>query len=305
MMENKEIRIGTRASKLAMWQAEQVRLKCSQLYPAVDVQIVQIHSGGDLDRTSTLASMGGSGVFVKELEVALLQDKVDLAVHSAKDMPSEVMDGLYIVSALERGRVEDALISRSGSVLDELPLNALIGTSSPRRKAQLLKIRPDLRTENIRGNVETRLSKVHEGTYDATMLAAAGMDRLGLLNHATQILPVDLFLPAPGQGIVAVECRKADAEWFHPLHQAASQEALFQLMAERAFLRTLGAGCSAAVAGLSWFDEGQLYMRGRVLSLDGKTMLERDAKEQDPHKLGEALARDLLALGAHKLLEEQ
>jgi hydroxymethylbilane synthase len=291
------LRIGTRASALARWQAEWVAEQLRQR--GIEVELTPIATTGDR-RREAIESIGGQGVFTKEIQLALLDGRIDLAVHSLKDLPTAATPGLCLAAVPERGPPGDALISSGGLSLNELPGGAVIGTGSPRRRAQLLHVRPDLKMKDIRGNVDTRLRKLHEGGYDALVLAEAGLRRLGLAGQITQLLPLEIILPAVGQGALALETRADDAitrqlagRLDHPPTHAA-------VLAERALMATLQGGCTAPVAALGRADGGQLTLIGRVGSLDGVRLLEAQdtASSAESQTLGRRVAESLLAQGA-------
>ncbi len=305
-----KIRIGTRGSKLALWQANAVKKLVKKAFPDIEIEIIKIKSTGDKDRSTPLAGMGNAGVFVKELEEELLEKNIDLAIHSAKDMPSSVPEGLVVFNTLKREQIEDVLVSSSGKLLDKLRPGAVIGTSSPRRKAQLLNFRNDLKVKPIRGNVETRIKKVKDGKYDSTILARAGLIRLGLESEITEILDSDHFLPAPGQGIIAVENRVEDYLMMRWMHTWCDQISQVELFAERSFMKTLQSGCNAAVAGIAKYDPNNKHIRmtGRVYSLDGSKMIESSStgstEEGTVADIGKKVAEELLENGARELLDE-
>ncbi len=300
------IRVGTRSSDLAKKQAELAVDAIESAHPQVTCELVLLSTRGDEDQSTPLWSMNGTGAFTKRLEEALLAREVDIAVHSAKDLPAQLAPRLEIGAVLPRGPVEDALVSRRCESLEDLALGAVIGTSSPRRAAQLLRIRQDLEIKPIRGNVPTRLRKVNEGEYDATIIALAGLERLGLSDSASQILPSDTFLPAPGQGIIALECRDDDDDLLDLLLRVRDRRTKAQSDAERGFLAALRVGCQAAVAGHATWSETGLQMTGRVLSVDGRTLLEAHmsgAPGRLPSELGKTVAERLIQQGARKLID--
>ncbi len=301
------IRIGTRGSPLSMWQALQAKTWIENHHPGAECEIVTIRTTGDRDPDTPLSEMGGTGVFVKELERALGEGRIELAVHSAKDLPGADTDGLAVAAALPRGPLADALVCRGAIGISDLPDGAVVGTSSPRRAAQLRRIRPDLIIKNIRGNVETRLRKVDDGEYDATILAWAGLRRLGLAYRVDDIFSLESMMPAPGQGIVALQCRSGNQAVYDLLAGSSDREALASLEAERSLLVALGAGCKAAVAGYADdFGREGMMMKGRVLSLDGGRMVETRetiTREKKPAELGKMVAESLLSRGAGEILE--
>ncbi len=308
-MPSNTIRIGTRGSQLALWQAEQAKTLLEGVFPGRTVTIVPVKTGGDKDQVRPLAAMGGVGVFVKELEQELLKGTIDVAVHSAKDIPVRLEDGMALVATLPRGRLNDALVSRNHVILMDLPCGAQVGTSSPRRKAQLLRKRPDLQISTIRGNVDTRLRKVREGEFDATLMASAGLHRLGLESNIDELLDLKSFLPAPCQGIVAIEAREKDRDLCEAIATAGDAISMAMLWAERAFLAAIGAGCSSAVAGISnVLSDGSMEMHAAVYSLDGTRCIQiREAITalESPQLLGEKAAQTLLDQGAGELLVDE
>jgi len=297
------IRLGTRGSKLALAQSRVVAEQLERLGAEVEIKIVTTTgdrcASGPPDTSTT-------GIFVKELETALLDGGIDLAVHSLKDMTTTLPEGLRLGAVLARGSPFDALISRErGLGLDDLPEAARVGTSSPRRRAQLLHYRPDLRVPSLRGNVDTRLRKLDAGEFDAVVVAHAGLERLGVEDARPWVIPPEVCLPAPGQGALAVEIRTEDgdmASLVEPLDDSATRACV---TAERAFLRALGGGCRAAVGALARIEGEMLHLDGAVASPDGKRLL-RGAFEGDSARadaVGQALARDFQQRGAAALIE--
>jgi hydroxymethylbilane synthase len=306
---NKPLIIGTRASALARWQTAYVESLLRKAWPDVEVQIRIISTQGDRVVDTPLPLIGGKGVFTAELESALHNGEIDFAVHSLKDLPTESPEGLTIGAIPVRAPVGDALVSRKGYTLAVLPQSASVGTSSRRRAAQIRHRRPDLHMIDIRGNVDTRLRKANDpdGEYDAIILAHAGLDRLGLSHYITEVLALDIMLPAPGQGALAVQCR-SDADSLSrlaPLNHAPTQWAV---TAERAFLAALGGGCSLPIAAYADLDGDMLTVRGRVTAPDGQTQI--DVETQGPatlesaHALGASLAEIAFARGASDLLQD-
>ncbi len=301
-MAERVIRIGTRGSKLAIWQALQAEKLVQRAWPEVDTEIVEIKTTGDRDQNTPLAEMGGVGVFVKELESALMDDRIDVAVHSAKDLPARMPDGLETAAVLPRGPVEDVILCREADRLRDLKEGALVGTSSPRRRTQLLAIREDLQFKPLRGNIDTRIRKMEEGRYDAIVMARAALVRLGMVEHITEILDPVAIIPSPGQGIVALQVRSSDDELFGKLHAERDINTSYEFHAERGFLYKLKAGCSAAVGGWARVrSNGLLTMRVRVLSPDGSTAVEAMASAStnaDLFQFGKDMASNLLKNGA-------
>lgn len=301
------LRLGTRGSALARWQTDHVAQLLQRAWPGLRIEISVLHTQGDRILDQPLPSIGGKGLFTAELEGALRTGSIDLAVHSLKDLPTELEAGLIIGAIPPRASVEDVLISRSGLPLAELPAGAVIGSSSRRRAAQLRRRFADFGMLDIRGNVDTRIRKAldAEGPYDAIILARAGIERLGRAAAITEVLPLDLMLPAPGQGALAVQCRDDEAlrTLLAPLDHPATRAAVG---AERAFLGALGGGCAVPVAAHGWLDAGRLFVRGRVTALDGSQQvdveIQGDAKQAQ--QLGRELAERARAHGAGALLME-
>ncbi|QIB33263.1 hydroxymethylbilane synthase [Ancylobacter pratisalsi] len=295
-----KLRLGTRGSPLALWQAEAVRealLKAHGWEPGA-VEIVIIRTTGDAITDRALADAGGKGLFTKELEEALLDRRIDLAVHSAKDMATRLPGGLHIVGYLPRADVRDCLIMREGWKLEDLAEGAKVGTASLRREAQLRRLRPDLKVSLLRGNVQTRLSKVASGEFDATLLALAGLTRLGLADKASAILSTDDFLPAVGQGAVAIESRFGDLAVDSLLVKAVCPATGLALRVERAFLNELDGSCRTPIGGLAQVDGGEIHFRGAVLSPDGEQYYEivRHGPVNRALELGIATGREMRAM---------
>jgi hydroxymethylbilane synthase len=305
IMAEKTLRVGTRPSDLALWQARRVVALICEARPQVECDFVEITTRGDWDRETPLHLAGGVGFFVKGLELALLDDEIDAAVHSLKDLPSRVPPGLALAAVPERGNPYDALVSASGAALDDLPEGARVGTGSPRRKAQLLRRRSDLRVVGIRGNVDTRLEKLRGPEYDAVVLAAAGLERLGRAEAITETLGPETMLPAAGQGSLAVEIR-ADDEHTRDLIAAVNHAPSWAAAnAERALMARLGAGCHVPAAAYAVLDGDALWLRALVASHDGQELILAEARgtADDPRAVGYDAADDLLARGAAALLE--
>jgi hydroxymethylbilane synthase len=301
---NGPIRIATRRSRLALWQAEHVAARLAALHPGVVVSLVPIVTEGDRILDRSLATVGGKGLFIKELENALQEGVADLAVHSMKDLPGRMPEGFTIAAALERGDARDALVSARHASLEDLPKAARVGTSSPRRECQLRRRRPDLEVVVMRGNVDTRLGKLDAGHCDAMILAAAGLERLGLAARIRARLAPQEMLPAIGQGVVGIECasERADIlELVRPLEHAPTRLALD---AERAFSAGLGASCRSPVAAHATLAGGSLHLAGLVGSQDGSSVFadELTGPAADALGLGSELAARLVAAGAGKLL---
>ncbi|MCL4544425.1 MAG: hydroxymethylbilane synthase [Chloroflexi bacterium] len=299
---------GTRSSELAVWQAEFVAGWLRAHFSGLDVRIERIATQGDWDQRSSLVSIGSTGVFTAEIEEALRARRIDIAVHSCKDLPVTLHDDFELGAIPERGSVADVLISRTGATLQQLPAGATVGTSSLRRTAQLLAARPDLRPVALRGNVPTRLRKaLEQAEVDAVVLAEAGIERLDLRRYISEVLPLEVMLPAPAQGALAVQCRHGDTRVLELLRDLEHQPTRLAVEAERAFLDALGAGCRLPVAALGRFLDGSLSLQGRVLHPSGAPTLE--ARRAAPcadiaaaRSLGRALATDVLSQGAANLL---
>jgi len=298
------LRIGTRGSQLALRQSEWVKEQMEAEHPGLRVDLVRIKTTGDKILDAPLSQVGGKGLFVKEIEDALLEEKVDLAVHSMKDVPAELPVGLFLAAFPQREDPADALISAKGQSLDQLPRQARIGTSSLRRGAQLLHIRPDLRLVPLRGNVDTRLRKLESGDLDAIILAAAGLKRLGLFGRITQIIPSHQILPAVGQGALGLEARRDDAQTLTLLQFLNHESTEVAVSAERAFLKELEGGCQVPIAGFASLNGTNLHLRGMVASLDGTTVIadEVTGEKGQSEAIGMRLARRLLDAGADEIL---
>jgi hydroxymethylbilane synthase len=295
----------TRPSALARWQTQWVVGALQQIHPALECEEKIITTQGDKILDKPLPEIGGKGLFTQELETELLNGRVHCAVHSLKDLPVENPAGLTIGCIPERGEVRDVLISRDGFTLTTLPANASIGTSSLRRAAQILSLRPDLRVQSLRGNVDTRLRKALDGRYDAILLAGAGLIRLGLEGYVTQWLPLDVMLPAPGQGALAVQCRADDKETLALFSRLEDESIRKAVTAERAFLQGLGGGCSVPVAAFAQMISEQrleINLTGLVISPDGKKVIRVTGQGTEPLKLGQQLAQQALAKGASEIL---
>jgi hydroxymethylbilane synthase len=293
------IRIGTRGSALALWQANHVRDRLVSLGHEIELKVIVTTGDRVLDRR--LENVGGKGAFLKEIEEAMLAREIDLAVHSLKDVPTALPAGLGLCAVLERADPRDALLS-AGAPLSGLPKGAVVGTTSLRRQALLRMLRPDLVLEDLRGNVDTRIRRLREGRFDAILLAMAGLTRLGRAGEVTEALDPRVFLPAPGQGAIALECRDGDdavRAAVAAVHHAATARAV---TAERAFLAALGGGCNVPLGAHAFSAEAEVELAGFVAAVDGSTMLRGESRGDDPAAVGQALARELLARGAGPLL---
>ena len=294
----------TRPSALARWQTHWVMQALQAAWPDLECAEKAITTQGDRILDRPLPEIGGKGLFTQELESELQRGAVHAAVHSLKDLPVEDPPDLTIGAIPARGEARDALVSREGYTLESLPEEARVGTSSLRRSAQLLALRPDLRVEPLRGNVDTRLRKAEEGLYDAIILAGAGLERLGFAERISQWLPLDAMLPAPGQGALAVQCRAQDSQTRELLSAIEDPAARAATIAERAFLEGMGGGCSLPVAAYAEHRQGQLHLYGRVISLDGCRAIDCQVAGEDPQVIGLECARQALEQGAAELLAE-
>ena len=302
--EQLAFRLATRGSALALWQAKTAQALLLAVQPRRTVEFAIVQSSGDRDRTSELASFGSVGIFTVEIDNAVLDGRADAGVHSMKDMTTVPPEGIALVSALARGPVEDVLVAREARSLAELPRGARVATGSRRRRAQLLRERPDLEVVDLRGNVETRLDKIARGEADACILARAGLERLGLAEHVRETLGIERFVPAVGQGIVGLVCRVGDERAAKALRAIGDPDAWAAALCERAFLRTLQGGCSAPIGGHARVAGNAIALHGQVLSVDGKACLEDRVRGtiSDAEALGRELAERLLERGAGELL---
>ena len=303
-MSFRSIRIATRKSALALWQAEYVKAALEKAHPGIQVSLVPMVSRGDKLLDAPLAKIGGKGLFVKELETALLEDQADIAVHSMKDVPMDFPQGLGLFCICEREDPRDAFVSNAYASLEALPVGSVVGTSSLRRQTQLLARRPDLQINFLRGNVNTRLAKLDAGEYDAIILAAAGLIRLGFAERIRTSLSVEDSLPAGGQGAVGIECRSADSDihaLLAPLHDPATA---VRVSAERAMNKHLNGGCQVPIACYAVLEGQQLWLRGLVGQPDGGLLLraEQRAPAADAEQLGVQVAQALLQQGAAEIL---
>ncbi|MGD9409103.1 MAG: hydroxymethylbilane synthase [Thiohalocapsa sp.] len=300
------LKIATRKSPLAMWQAEHAAALLTRLHPDLAIEIVGMTTRGDKILDAPLAKVGGKGLFVKELEQGMLEGTADIAVHSMKDVPVDFPPGLHLAVIMDREDPLDAFVSNRYATLDELPEGACVGTSSLRRQCQLAARRPDLRIEPLRGNVNTRLRKLDEGDYDAIILAAAGLKRLGFAGRIRAHITAEDSLPAIGQGAIGIECRSDDARvhaLIEPLHHAATAE---RVRAERAMNAKLQGGCQVPIAGHAIHEGETLFMRGLVGTPDGSRILRAEGRAlgAEAQALGERLADELLAQGADAILAD-
>ncbi len=299
------IRIGTRKSQLALWQAYYVRDRLLQLHEHLAVELVEIVSEGDKTLDIPLSQVGGKGLFLKELEMSLLEGKTDIAVHSMKDVTVTLPDGLCIPVICPREDPTDAFVSNHYANLEAMPEGGVVGSCSLRRRCQIQAAFPHLEVRNLRGNVNTRLARLDQGDYDGLILATAGLKRLQFDDRIRQRLDTTLCLPAVGQGAVGIECREGDTDTIELIRGLADPEATTRLIAERAANERLGGGCHVPIAVHAEIVDEQIYIRGLVGELDGSRILkaERKGKRADAEALGQAIAEDLIAQGAKQILD--
>ena len=301
-----ELRIATRSSPLALWQAEEVARQLRPVYPDLKVSLVKLKTRGDKLLDAPLAKVGGKGLFVKELEAGILAGKADIAVHSMKDVPVEIPAGLELALIMARDDPRDAFVSNLYDSLATMPAGSLVGTSSLRRQTQIRERYPHLRIDWLRGNVNTRLRKLDDGEYDAIILACAGLKRLGFEQRITRPLEPEECLPAIGQGAVGIEVRSDDIAVKELLAPLGHAETASRIAAERALNEALNGGCQVPIAGYALLNEGQIYLRGLVGEPDGSRILRAEAsgKVEDAVSIGRALAEDLLSQGADQILSQ-
>lgn len=319
----KTLNIATRKSPLAMWQAEHIKSRLESLYPELEVNLVTMVTQGDKILDTPLAKIGGKGLFVKELEQALYDGRADIAVHSLKDVPMQLPEGLILGTYCKRETPTDAFVSNTYAKLEDLPEGAVVGTASLRRQCQIKAFRPDLQIKSLRGNVQTRLSKLDAGEYDAIILATSGLKRVELSERIKQEIDIDISLPAVGQGALAIECRSDDEAVLELLKPLNDGQARIRLKAERALNRRLEGGCQVPIAAYAMIERDSepsdqqtfqktLWLRGRVGSEDGTTLLKAEkrivlsgdqaAREAQAEQLGIEVADELLSLGADSIL---
>ena len=299
-----KIVIATRESQLALWQANNIKAQLASLYPQINIELLGMTTTGDQILDSPLSKIGSKGLFVKQLENALLDGCADIAVHSVKDVPMGFPEGLGLAVICEREDPRDAFVSNNYNTIDNLPIGSIVGTSSLRRSCQLRMRRPDLLVKDLRGNINTRLRKLDAGEYDAIILATAGLLRLGMQDRIKLRIPDTVSLPAGGQGTIGIECRSDDLETLKLLKPLQHQETAIRVTAERTVNERLNSGCQAPIACFSILSGDQLFVRGLVGSLDGTTMIEGDitGHKDDAKYLGTQLADDLLKRGADIIL---
>ncbi|MCE0814666.1 hydroxymethylbilane synthase [Buttiauxella sp. A2-C1_F] len=303
MLDN-VLRIATRQSPLALWQAHYVKQRLEACHPQLTVELVPMVTRGDIILDTPLAKVGGKGLFVKELELALLEGRADIAVHSMKDVPVEFPEGLGLVTICERDDPRDAFVSNHFDSLDTLPAGSVVGTSSLRRQCQIAERRPDLVIRSLRGNVGTRLGKLDNGDYDAIILAVAGLNRLGLQSRIRYALPAEVSLPAVGQGAVGIECRLDDEHTQALLASLNHEETAIRVRAERAMNMRLEGGCQVPIGSYAELNNGELWLRALVGAPDGSILVrgERRGKPEDAEVMGVSLAEELLDKGAREIL---
>lgn len=305
-MTQQTVRIATRKSALALWQAEYVKAKLEHFHPGINVELVPMTTKGDIILDTPLAKVGGKGLFVKELEVAMLENRADIAVHSMKDVPVEFPEGLGLEIICPREDPRDAFVSNTIKSLADLPQGAIVGTSSLRRQCQIKALRPDLDIRDLRGNVNTRLKKLDNGEYDAIILAAAGLIRLEMPERIQEYIEPEVMLPANGQGAVGIECRNEDTTIKALLAPLACEKTRIRVVAERAMNRALEGGCQVPIGSYAVLEGPQVYLRGLVGAIDGSEILTSEVRGSidEAAQLGNQLADNLLAKGADKILRQ-
>jgi len=305
-MKAQKIVIGSRGSQLALWQANWVKSELERLHSNAEINIRVITTSGDKIKDVPLAKIGGKGLFVKEIEEALLAKEIDLAVHSMKDVPMELPTELVVSVITKRESPLDALISKNGETLANLPQGATIGTSSLRRSSQLLKYRDDFKIHPLRGNVDTRLRKVEEGKYDAILLASAGLNRLGWANRITEEISPDILLPAMGQGALGIETRLDDTKIYDFISTLNHEQTHYAVSAERSLVGRLDGGCQVPIGAYARIEKGLITLKGLVASLDGEVIykLENVGPVDDAINIGQELGSKLLKMGANEILDK-
>jgi len=305
-MNKNVVRIATRKSALALWQAEYVKAQLEYFHKEITVELVPMTTKGDIILDTPLAKVGGKGLFVKELEVAMLENRADIAVHSMKDVPVEFPEGLGLEVICPREDPRDAFVSNTINSLAELPQGAVVGTSSLRRQCQIKALRPDLDIRDLRGNVNTRLKKLDEGQYDAIILAAAGLIRLEMPERIREFIEPEVMLPANGQGAVGIECRSNDENIKALLAPLSCQKTRIRVLAERSMNRALEGGCQVPIGSYAVIDDDTLFVRGLVGAIDGSEILQSEVSGSCEHaeQLGQKLAKQLLTLGADEILRQ-
>lgn len=301
-----KIIIGSRGSLLALWQAEEVAKRLRQIIPGYDITIKKIKTEGDRDQNSSLTKIGGQGVFTKQIERSLIREEIDIAVHSLKDLPSEMPEELILAAVPERGQVCDVLISTKGYSLMDLPANALIGSGSIRRRALLHSLRPDLRLSDLRGNIHTRLEKLTSQNMDAIIMAGAAVERLGIKSCKYTLLERETFIPAVGQGAIGIQTRRDHSFLNEQLSRVNHTNTFLCVSAERAFLKSLDSGCQFPVGATAFVENNQMNILGFVSSINGKVLLNEKIKgdKSEAEQLGTLLAEQLIEKGALELLNK-
>jgi len=301
----KKLTIATRSSQLAVWQADFIKDEINKKFPDVTIELKKIKTKGDKILDTPLAKIGGKGLFVKEVENALYEKEADIAVHSMKDVPSEMPEGMELYVTPKRETPYDAFLSINYNSIDELPEGAVVGTSSLRRMVQIRKRRPDLQIENLRGNINTRIRKLEDGMYDAIVLAKAGLVRVGFFQHLKQTLTEDIMIPAVCQGTLGIEVREDDMESKELLNFFYDEETFIRTKAERAFLKTLEGGCQVPIAGYSILNGSKLKLMGMVSSLDAKEYIYRETEDnvENAETMGINLAKEILNAGGKEILD--
>ncbi|APC97022.1 hydroxymethylbilane synthase [Francisella frigiditurris] len=298
----KKIILASRESLLALWQTNFAKAEIEK-HLSIECEILTMKTQGDIILDKPLNKIGGKALFMKELEVAIKEGKADIAVHSLKDIPYDLPVGFCLATFFKREDPRDAFVSNTYGSIDELPNGAVIGTSSLRRKSQLLNYRPDLRVKDLRGNVQTRLGKLDQGMYDAIILASAGLIRLNLKDRITQYISKEICLPAVGQGVVAIELLEKNESLKTALNKLTCENTYKSIAAERAFNKELKGGCHVAIAAHATIEKEKIFLEAVVASSDGKDLLRKSALGIDPVKLGKELAQEMISLGAYKILE--
>lgn len=297
-----KIKIGTRASRLALWQAQFVASELKKFSPELEIELVKVRTTGDKILDAPLAKIGGKGLFTKELELQMAASAIDLAVHSLKDMPTELPEGFKIAAITKRAQPFDAFVSNKFSTFDALPKNSVVGTSSLRRAAQILSLRPDLQIKNLRGNVETRLKKLDAGNFDAIILSAAGLERLGYSSRINELLTE--IIPAAGQGALAIETRAEDEQIFSLVQKLNDAETFEAVKVEREFLTEVGGSCQIPVGVFATIDGGQIKLRALIASTDGKKVIKTsEVAPRGKINFGKEIAARLLENGGREILD--
>jgi len=301
----KKLTIATRSSQLAVWQADFIKNEIQKRYPDITVDLKKIKTRGDKILDTPLSKIGGKGLFVKEVENALFEGEADIAVHSMKDVPSVMPEGMELYVTPKRETPYDAFLSLKFNSIDELPEGAVVGTSSLRRMVQVRRQRPDLKIENLRGNINTRIKKLEDGMYDAIVLAKAGLVRVGFLKHIKQTLTEDIMIPAVCQGTLGIEVRQEDNDIKKILDFFYDEETYIRTKAERAFLKTLEGGCQVPIAGFATIQSGTLKLMGMVASLDAKEYIYREMESpvEEAEATGKKLAKNILDAGGKTILD--